>query len=383
MNHMDTNNKAGDFAGINPVPVHSHVGKHAAVANKKPNKVLRTCLIIFSCLFLVVIVVLIALLIWVHNLNSSMSFDDSEQMRELRGHLAESDGTKPFYMLILGSDARKGDVVSRSDVTMLVRIDPNKGIVSLVSIPRDTMINLGIYGTQKINAAYAYNGPVGAISAVSEFAGVPISHYAEVNFDSLVELVDMLGGVSVNVPESFSGGNGGISLEAGEQILTGKEALGFARERYNVSGGDFSRAQAQRIIVGAIIKKVLDTPFQDMPSVIEKAFSTISSDLSVENLVQLALKFQKSGATVYSASTPSYAYYYDGVSYVATMYDEWRDMMCRVDAGLDPNDTLSAIPEEQLNNTLLGSASNGDSPRDYKELAANASLTTDSVVKED
>ncbi|MBM6893274.1 LCP family protein, partial [Enorma massiliensis] len=96
-----------------------------------------------------------------------------------------------------------------------------------------------------------------AVRAVSEFAGVPISHFVSVHFEELEEIVDMLGGVWVDVPESFSAGNGGMSFKAGNQLLTGEQALAYARERYHVSGGDFGRAQAQRQIVEAVIRQVL------------------------------------------------------------------------------------------------------------------------------
>ncbi|MBM6893272.1 LCP family protein, partial [Enorma massiliensis] len=100
----------------------------------------------------------------------------------------------PFYVLILGSDARESDSGSRSDVIMLARVDPGAGSVSLVSIPRDTMVTIN-GSTQKINAAYAHGGSAMAVRAVSEFAGVPISHFVSVHFEELEEIVDMLGGV--------------------------------------------------------------------------------------------------------------------------------------------------------------------------------------------
>ena len=104
------------------------------------------------------------------------------------------------------------------------------------------MVNIS-GGVSKINAAYSHDGAAGAIRAVSKFAGVPITHYMEVDFSQMVALVDELGGITVNVPESFSGGNGGGSLKAGTQTLNGEQTLVFTRERYKVQGGDFSRAR--------------------------------------------------------------------------------------------------------------------------------------------
>ena len=94
--------------------------------------------------------------------------------------------------------------------------------------------------------------PAGAVRALSAFAGVPITNYVELRFEQLVELVDRLGGVTVNVPEGFTSDTSGITLAAGTQTLNGEEALAFARERHAVSSGDFSRAAAQRAIISAI-----------------------------------------------------------------------------------------------------------------------------------
>lgn len=89
---------------------------------------------------------------------------------------------------------------------MLARIDTENKQVDLVSIPRDMQVSINGGSTpQKINAAYAMGGSSLMISTVSDFAGVPISHYIKVGFDGLEQLVDRLGGITVNVPESFSG----------------------------------------------------------------------------------------------------------------------------------------------------------------------------------
>lgn len=353
---------------------------------KKKSKLPKILITVFAVLFVLVVCAGIALALWVNSLNESMGFEDEAQKQELMRVLAPSnDGqnaqeSSAFYMLILGSDAREGDGASRADVTMLCRIDPDTATVDLVSIPRDTMVEIDGYGTQKINAAYSFGGAAGAVETVSQFAGVDISHYAEVHFEELESVVDELGGIWVNVPEAFQAGN--ISFDAGEQKLNGEQALAFARERHNVSGGDFGRAQAQRIIVQAIIKQVLNTPPAELPSIVGKLASSVSTDYSVTDLVSLAQTFQGKSLVMYSAVCPSYSLSRDGVSYVATMFDEWRAMMQRVDVGLDPNDTEASIPEPQAENERLGAASNSPAPRHYAGLAENAGLTTDDVTPE-
>ena len=324
------------------------------------------------------------LALYVKSLDDSMAMDDqarSELLDVLAPTATQEAQAEPFYLLLIGSDAREGDAASRSDVTMLVRVDAANATVDLVSIPRDMMVTIG-GTTQKINAAYAEGGAAQAVETVSEFAGVPISHYAEVDFSSLETLIDDLGGVWVNVPESFEAGNGGMSFEAGEQRLTGEQALAFARERYNVSGGDFGRAQAQRLVVQAVIQQVLSAPPTQLPGLVSQLAASVSTDMGLGDVIALAQDFQGSSAatTIYSAACPSYSMSVDGVSYVCPEFDEWRAMMQRVDAGLDPNDQDAEIPEEQLNDQALGAATNSPAPRDYADLAANAGLTTDDVA---
>ena len=313
---------------------------------------------------------------WAHSVSSAMSVD-SEHRADLMGALQSSRSNGAFYMLLLGSDARPGEVVGRADVNILARIDVKNGQVTLVSIPRDTMIEIPEYGIQKINAAHATGGPAGAVQAVSDFAGVPITHYAEINFEGTIELIDRLGGIEVNVPQDTYTWNG-YFLPAGPQTLDGSQALAFARERKSVAGGDFGRAQAQRLVIKAILEKILSLPPTQIPGVVQQLADCVSTDMSVTKVVELALRMQTAGMTTYSAAVPSYAFNQDGVSYVGTMYAEWKAMMQRVDAGLDPHDVTATIPEKQLNNPKLGSAPNARSPEDYSMYMGG--MTTNDVA---
>lgn len=283
--------------------------------------------------------------LYLNSLNQSLSFDNKEEEESLKGALAPVTAEtkeKPFYLLLLGSDAREGDSASRSDVNILTRIDPESGAVTMVSIPRDTMIDLPGHGRQKINAAYAFDGAAGAVNAISSFAGVPITHYAEIHFQELEQLVDALGGVWVDVPLETPLASG--TLQPGNQLLNGEQALGFARERYAYERGDFQRTDNQRLLVQSIIKQVLAMPALELPGIIQQLAGCVTTDYNIGDLISLAQKFQQSGSlTMYSAMTPSSTMTIDGVSYVITQYPDWTEMMQRVDAGADPNGTSEVI----------------------------------------
>ena len=124
-----------------------------------------------------------------------------EDMDALRESLVTSTSDEePFYVLLMGTDGRPGEDTYRSDSILLARVDVPQKQVVLVSIPRDTYTYIEGVGSAKINAAHAYGGAAGAVDAIEDFAGVEISHYAEINFEGFKDLVDALGGVEVEVP---------------------------------------------------------------------------------------------------------------------------------------------------------------------------------------
>ena len=122
--------------------------------------------------------------------------------------LTPAEPGKPFYMLLLGSDSREGSGTSsradesgdsqRSDVMILARVDASNREVTLVSIPRDTRYTLEDGSVVKINEAYNLGGAAASIKAVSTVTGTPINHYAEVHFSEFQELVDKVGGITLN-----------------------------------------------------------------------------------------------------------------------------------------------------------------------------------------
>lgn len=243
---------------------------------------------------------------------------------------------EPYWMLILGSDSRSEKTDrARSDVLMLARIDPATPRVTLVSIPRDTKVTIEGYGTQKINAAYALGGAKLAIKTVQSYAGIKISHYAEIYFSGLEDLVDKLGGVTVDVPEYCSYSD--VTLRPGVQNLTGHEALIFARCRKTYSQGDFTRTQCQRILVTALAQKVLAQDPTKLPDVVAKAAKCFSTDIPLDELVTLATSMQDmSKNSFYSGMAPSGTGMVNGVSYTFTKINQWKLIMQRADNGEKP-----------------------------------------------
>ncbi|WP_241156497.1 LCP family protein [Adlercreutzia sp. ZJ305] len=276
---------------------------------------------------------------------------------------------EPFYMMLIGSDMRENndEMGARSDTNILVRVDPSNDQVTMVSIPRDTKVELDGYGTNKFNAIYNFEGTAGVISETKKLLGVDISYYAEVNFGKLVDLVNAVGGVDVEVEELIDDPDADrpesgrhIVIQEGLQHLDGEEALVFARCRA-YADGDFTRTANQRKLIEAIVDKVLSAPVTSLPGIIEKASDCVTTNLSVSDIITLAQQFKSDGGlTIYSGMVPSWTQTIDGISYVINDAKATKEMMAIVEAGEDPSTVVSSgapAPEESSSSSTSASTS--------------------------
>ena len=268
---------------------------------------------------------------------------------------------QPFYMLLVGTDKSEQRVEDnstggtfRTDSIMLARVDPVAAKLTLVSIQRDTLVDLGgDYGKQKINAAYTLGGAPLLIDAVSDLAGVKISHYAEIDFDSFTSVVDDLGGIDVNVPIDIDDDLADVHLAAGPQTINGAQALGLCRARhaYDAYGaGDYYRTANQRMVLGAILKKTLSGNPVMLARGLSAAAGSVSTDISGIELMALGVRFAgfDMSRDLMSGLEPTEGVYEGGVWYEKVKTDAWATMMQRVDAGLSPYADESENPTAGL-----------------------------------
>lgn len=290
---------------------------------------------------LVPILIFVALVVgayWVvaHPIDEKLAFSPAEQ-ETVNGTLSWSIPGMPYYVLMLGSDAREGETSSRTDTMVLVRVDLIGGKLTLVSIPRDTKVEIDGYGTSKINAAYAYGGAGGAVRAVSELTGVPINHVAVIHFEELVGLIDYLGGVTVNVPvDVYDPEYSGLILSAGTQTMDGQTALAWARTRYGFEDGDYQRQEDQRILLTAIMNRMLSLSPREMPQALEQIGGLVGTDMRCYNLAPLFLRFKLASPTVYSCALPTTSEMIDGYWYEIVDESAMTDLLKVVNAGGDP-----------------------------------------------
>ena len=330
---------------------YSRSNPHYQKKNRKGSRGKKIAIAVVLAVLVVFVGAGTAAALWVNSVNDTLtkgqkSATDLDEINDVLVKTTSFD--EPFYMMLIGSDARADDesMGARSDTNIVVRVDPTTNSATLVSIPRDTMINIDGYGYCKFNAAYSYGGAALAIKEASELLGVNISHYAEVDFDSLIGLVDTVGGVDVTVDQRINDpdadgsviGQKKIIIEAGEQHMDGETALVFARSRAYVDG-DFTRTANQRKLIAALAEKILSMPLAKLPGIVQTAAGSITTDMSVTDLYSLATQFQDGGElTMASCMVPSITGMYKSASYVFCDENALATMMQTIEAGGDASE---------------------------------------------
>lgn len=227
-------------------------------------------------------------------------------------NLAAPAADEPYYVLLMGSDAREGwepvdeyNDGERSDSIMVARVDEKAQKVSILSIPRDLRVKIDGHGYGKINSVIEYGGYNLLVSTLNKMLDIKINYYAIVYFQGFLDLVDTLGGVTVEVPEGTADYNmdesePDIILPAGDAVrLNGEQALVLARCRHGwpidqgaYAMGDYQRTLNQRNLIKAIAKEVLAQDITRMPALIESLSKCVETNMSVDRIISLAMNMK-------------------------------------------------------------------------------------------
>lgn len=198
----------------------------------------------------------------------------------------KKETAKPISILLLGVDQRKHDK-GRSDTMIVLTLNPETHTMQMVSIPRDTRALLGHTGTiDKINAAYFYGGPDLSVQTVDQFLNIKVDYYIRINMQGLRDLVNSLGGITVDNPFAWHDEGyykKGYLYEKGMIHLNGPQAVGYVRMRHLDPKGDFGRNNRQRQVIKAVVDKAANfstfTKYQDILDAIKKnVITNISFD---------------------------------------------------------------------------------------------------------
>lgn len=230
-----------------------------------------------------------------------------DALQDYDGRLGSTSGTN---WLLVGSDSRAGlseedadrlmageldDSVGRTDTIMVVHIPRFGGDATMLSLPRDSWVDIPGYGQNKLNQAFSLGGPALLQQTVEQATGIHLDHYAEIGFGGFSNVVDAVGGVEMCLDEPLDDPMAGINLQAGCQELDGPTALGYVRSRYASAQGDLDRVERQRKFLAALSKKIkspgtLLNPFKNLK--VADALSanmTVNEDDHVWNLASLGL----------------------------------------------------------------------------------------------
>lgn len=209
-------------------------------------------------------------------------------------------------VLLIGSDEREGEEGARSDSMIIATLDNNNKNIKLTSLYRDTLVNIPGYGEEKLNSAYQLGGVNLLIKTIEDNYKIAIKDYITINFNGFEEVIDEIGGIEIDVKEHLlselnkyigesTGGNDCPVNESGPQLLNGKQALAYARIRYNC-GDDYERAERQREVLVKIAEKIKETnpiKYLGIGNVMLKYIKTDIDPIDAVNMAYTIYSFDK------------------------------------------------------------------------------------------
>ncbi|WP_312470528.1 LytR family transcriptional regulator [Neobacillus sp.] len=252
-----------------------------------------------------------------HSLTSAVETMHSPLDREKSDKRTEQVSLKqaqPFSVLLLGVDQRKNDR-GRSDSIIVMAVNPNTNSVKMLSIPRDTRTEIVGKGTvDKINHAYAFGGAKMSLDTIEKFLDIPIDYYVQVNMEGFKDIVDAVGGVTVQNDLDFS--YEGSHFPKGELTLKGERALRYSRMRHEDPRGDFGRQQRQRqIIQGVIHEGASLSSLTNYSDIFSALGNNVKTNLTFNEMVTIQSKYRDAGNSIEQIPVNAKGTMIDRISY--------------------------------------------------------------------
>ena len=200
----------------------------------------------------------------------------------------------PFTIYVTGIDTYGSvSTVARSDVNLIVTVNPKTKQILMTSIPRDCQINLHKNGKMDKLTHTGIYGTSETINTIQDLLEMKINYFARTNFSGMTNIVDALGGITVNSSEAFETLHGNYQISEGLNEMDGDKALCFVRERKRLKRGDFARGENQQKVLKAMLDKAMSpkiiTNFNNILSAVEGCFETDMSDKEIKSLINMQL----------------------------------------------------------------------------------------------
>ena len=275
---------------------------------------------IFAIIFGIILVLFLAVvgmgakLYWDVSKSMDKTYETVERSKKSQVNL---NNKEPFSVLLLGIDTGDDGRVEqgRSDTTIVATVNPRDKQTTLVSLARDTYVDIPGHGKQdKLNHAYAFGGASLAMDTVENYLNIPINHYVSINMAGLKELVNAVGGIEVNNNLTFS--QDGYDFTIGKISLDGEQALSYSRMRYEDPNGDYGRQERQRKVIEGIVQKVLSlNSVSNYQEILTAVSDNMKTDLSFDDMKKIALDYRSAFGKVKQDQLQGTGFMQDGVSY--------------------------------------------------------------------
>jgi polyisoprenyl-teichoic acid--peptidoglycan teichoic acid transferase len=200
---------------------------------------------------------------------------------------------EPIDVLVVGSGAREGEDVlhSLADSLHVVTINPDERKATVVGIPRDSWVSIPGVGTAKINSSMVSGGPELLVQTIEELSGLTMDYWAITTFWGITDLVDELGGLTIDIPFSMEDFNSGSSFEPGLHTLNGRQTLAFTRDRHSFSQGDFARSEnGGRVLVAMLaqFRKAFQSDRSALFPWLAAGMKHVDSTVDLDEAIELA-----------------------------------------------------------------------------------------------
>jgi LCP family protein required for cell wall assembly len=281
---------------------------------KKKRKWPRVLLTIIAILFIAVgayaYSVYHSLTSAVETMHSPLNRDKSEKRTDVIS-LKEAE---PFSVVLLGVDQRANDR-GRSDSIIVMTVNPNTNSVKMLSIPRDTRTEIIGKGTvDKINHAYAFGGVKMSLDTIENFLDIPIDYYVQINMEGFKDIVDSVGGVTVQNDLDFT--SDGAHFFKGTLKLNGDRALKYARMRHEDPRGDFGRQMRQRQIIQAVINEGASlSSLANYGDIFSALGNNVKTNLTFDEMITIQSKYKKARNSIEQVEMKAQGSMINGVSY--------------------------------------------------------------------
>jgi len=250
------------------------------------------------------------------------------------------DGEDPFSVLIMGIDTGDFDrsYQGRSDTMMLLTVNPNTDKTTIVSIPRDTYTEIiGRGHKDKINHAYAFGGTSMAVNTVQNLFDVPVDYFVSVNMESMQQIVDAVGGISVVPPLSFT--QSGYSFIEGQSThMNGAKALEYSRMRKSDPNGDYGRQHRQRQVIEGTMRSIASIDsIMNYQNILGTMSNSMRTNMNFDDMVDMFNNYRNSISNVEQVQLSGSGQLLNGVYYEMIPTEEINRVSSHLKSELEIN----------------------------------------------